>query len=136
MAQPLTDEPRDLLLNRFNDLVIENGDFAFSTGIDAVVQSCRIVMQMFAGEWFLDLDAGIPYWQAILGFKPQVAIRAAQIAFSSELLRVPGVLAVTRLDVEYIGVTRNLEIRWSVRTKLGETPPDILALAITNSGVA
>jgi hypothetical protein len=79
MPSPLTDEPRDLLLDSSNDLVIENGDFVFARGIDAVAQSCRIALQMFEGEWFLDQSVGIPYWQQILGFKPAIAMRAAHV---------------------------------------------------------
>ena len=66
MPQPLENEPRDLLLDITNDLVIESDDFVFARGIDAVTQSCRIALQMFEEEWFLDLDVGIPYWQNIL----------------------------------------------------------------------
>lgn len=132
--QPLVDEPRDLLLDSLNDLVIENGDFALSRGIDGVMQSCRIALQMFAGEWFLDLDAGIPYWQQILGFKPAIALRAARLAFHSELSRVPGVIDVVKLSVNYVGRTRTMTVAWQVMTALGETPLDTLALAVDQSG--
>lgn len=136
MAQPLENEPRDLLLDDQNDLVIENGDFVLARGIDGVVQSCRIALQMCEGEWFLNLDAGIPYWQQILGFKPQVAVRAAKVAFQSELLAVSGVQSVTKLDVDFDSLTRAMSVTWQVKTSLGETPPDTIALAVTNSGVA
>lgn len=135
MPQILIDEPRDWLLGPDNDLVIENGDFVFARGLDAVAQECRIAIQMFAGEWFLDLDAGIPYWQEILGFKPEAAIRAAQVAFTAELLAVQDVISVPLLDVKYVGATRTLNVRWQVKTVLGETPPDTIALAVDNSGV-
>ncbi len=125
----LETEPRDLLLDDTNDLVIENGDFVFARGLDAIAQSCRIALQMFEGEWFLDQSVGIPYWQEILGFKPDFAIRAATVAFTSELLSVSGVIAVTRMDVAYTGASRGLTVTWQVRTVLGETPADTLALA-------
>ena len=133
---PLSNEPRDLLLDKQNDLVIENGDFVFARGIDAVMQSCRIAIQMFTGEWFLNQGVGIPYWKAILGFKPSVAVRAAQLAVRSELSQVSGVVQVTRVDVVYNGTTRSLSITWQVKTGEGETPPDTIALAIERSGVA
>jgi hypothetical protein len=129
MAQPLANEPRDLLLGPDNDIVITT-DLQFSRGIQAVVQSCRIALQLFAGEWFLDLDAGIPYWQSILAQKPDVAKKAAAIAFRSALLNVAGVLSVSKLEVEYAGATRKLTIKWQVQTALGETPADTIALAV------
>lgn len=127
MALPLSDEPRDLLLGLDNDLVITT-DLAFTTGIAAVAQSCRIALQMFAGEWFLDLDAGIPYWDSILAQKPDVAIKAARIAFRSELLASDGVIDVTKLVVTYDGSARTMTIVWQVLTELGETPADSIAV--------
>lgn len=125
---PLETDPRDLLLGPNNDLVITT-DLQFSTGIAAIAQSCRIALQMFAGEWFLDLDAGIPYWDQILAQKSTVAKTAAAIAFRSELSLVSGVIDVTTLDVEFDGPTRTLTITWQVQTAFGETPVDTIALA-------
>lgn len=133
---PLSDEPRDLLLDKFNDLVIENGDFVLVRGIAAVMQSCRIALQLFTDEWFLNQDVGIPYWTAILGFKPAVAVRAAQLAIRAELAQISGVIQVTKVDVVFNGATRQLSITWQVKTGNGETPPDTIALAIDRSGVA
>jgi hypothetical protein len=89
---PLLTDPIDLLLDDNNDLVFRDGDLVFSTGIEAVVQACRIVMQMFRGEWFLNLDAGLPYWESILGQKPAVAIQAATMYIRRELELVDGVV--------------------------------------------
>lgn len=127
MALPLADQPRDLLLGPDNDLVIP---LQHTYGVQAVAQSCRIAIQIFAGEWFLDLDVGIPYWQKILAQKPATAIAAARIAFRSELLAVDGVLSVTKLEVSFDRATRALIVSWQVMTGLGETPADSIALAI------
>lgn len=132
MAQPLSDEPRDLLLDGDNDLVITT-DLQFSRGIAAVAQSCRIALQMFAGEWFLDLDAGIRYWEDILAQKPHIAVAAAKVEFRRELLAVSGVLRVLKLDALYNTDTRALNVTWQVLTSLGETPVDTIALSIGGS---
>ena len=125
MALPLQNEPRDLLLDDDNDIVVTT-DLQFSRGITAIAQSCRIRLLMFAGEWFLDLDAGIPYWQQILGKKSGPALVAAQIAFRSALSQVSGVVEVLRCDVSFEGPTRKLTINWQVRTAFGDTPADTL----------
>ena len=127
MPQPLPNDARDLLLGTTNDLVIGT-DLSFSRGIAAVTQGCRIAIQMFQNEWFLNLDAGIPYWDQILGQKPDRAVAAAQIALRRNLLAVPGVLAITTLNCVYDGSTRGLTITWAVRTATGDTPPDTIAL--------
>lgn len=131
---PLLTDPIDLLVDENNDLVFKDGDLVFSTGIDAVVQACRIAIQMFMGEWFLNLDAGLPYWESILGQKPAVAIQAATIYVRRELELVDGVVAVTKLEVTYVRETRTLKVEWQVDTEFGETPSDTIALRVANGG--
>lgn len=124
---PLTDEPRDLLLDSTNNLVFP---LQWSRGLTAVMQSCRIAVQMFLDEWFLDLDAGIPYWNGILGSKPEIAKANARVHVRRALSGVDGVLKITLLNVDYDGATRGLTIRWRVLTGTGETPVDTIALKV------
>lgn len=128
---PLLTDPIDLLLDDNNDLVFVDGDLVFSKGMDAIVQQCRIAMQMFQGEWFLNLDAGLPYWQSILGQKPAVAIQAAQIFIRRELELVNGVLDILKLQITYVRETRALQVSWQVDTVFGETPSDVIELRIS-----
>ncbi len=122
-------EPRDLLLDRYNDLVITT-DLDWSRGIPGVMQECRIKLQMFQGEWFLNLDAGIPYWGQILGQKPAIAIAAIGASFTESLLRVEDVIAVTKMSIVYNGSTRTLTVTWQVQCKFGATPVDTLAISV------
>lgn len=127
----LITDPIDLLLDDDNNLVIENGDLKFSRGIPAIVQQCRIGLQMFRDEWFLNLDVGIPYWQNILGFKPATAMAAAKIFFARELNAVEGVRSIRKLNVSYGGVSRQLTVDWQVDTIFGDTPVDEIELRVT-----
>lgn len=130
----LITDPIDLKLDDNNELVIENGDLVFTRGIDAIVQQCRIALQMFQGEWFLNLDVGIPYWEKILGEKPATAIEAARIFFRRELQLVEGVNRVTKLDISYTGTTRSLNVTWQVNTVFGDTPEDVIELRVLTGG--
>lgn len=116
----LVTDPRDLLLDKNNDLIVTT-DLVFGRGVPAVVQSCRIVLQMFQGEWFLDQSAGIPYWQSILAQKPNVAIAAMRVAFSAALLAVEDVSSVLSMNVTYEGTTRTLTSSWAVSTAFGDS---------------
>lgn len=129
MTLPLAQQPRDLLLGPDNDLVVSGSDLQFSRGVPSVAQSCRIALQMFKEEWFLDLDQGIPYFDAILGAKPTVGIRAATIAFRQALQNVDGVLDILELDVEFVSA-RRLDVTFQVRTALGDTVPDTIAVSV------
>jgi len=56
----------DIQLDTTGDLLVSN--FGISTTTDAVaslVQRLKIKLQLFKGEWFLNLNAGVPYFQEI-----------------------------------------------------------------------
>lgn len=128
MAQPLAQNPVDLLLGPDNDLVIDT-DLQLVYGIAGIAQLCMIAVQMFAGEWFLDLDLGIPYWDQIFGQDPEVAKLAARVGFRNALLGIDGVLEILVLDVSFSdALTRTLTVTWQVRTSLGDTVLDTLSV--------
>lgn len=128
---PLLTDPIDLKLDEDNDLVFKDGDLQFTTGIEAIVQQCRVAMQMFQDEWFLNLDAGLPYWQSILGQKPSVAIKAASIFIRRELELISGVVDILKLEVSYVKESRLLKVVWQVDTEFGDSPEDIIELRVT-----
>lgn len=56
----------DIQLDNTGDLLISH--FGISTTTDAVsalVQRLKIKLQLFKGEWFLNTNAGVPYFQEI-----------------------------------------------------------------------
>jgi len=130
----LSADPVDLPLDpATGDLTFTNGRLVLTTGVPAVIQGARIRMQTIAGEWFLDLDTGVPYFErdgvpaakAILGQKFSVA--KASAAFRKQIFDTPGVTAVTALNVSFDGPTRALNVNWQAETAFGDTPADSLA---------
>lgn len=109
-------QPIDLLLDTDGDLVLTSG-LEFSTGINAVAQGIRIRIQTFKGEWFLDLDHGVPYYQDLLGQKfNEIKARAA---FREAILSAPGVDELTELEVSFDAQNRELTVSWEVTTSFG-----------------
>jgi hypothetical protein len=119
-----------------------NGDLVFplqlARGIEAIGIGVRTRLLMFRGEWFLDLDAGIPYLESqdgtvsereawIGGKYDPVRVRADILR---EILTTPGVLDVPTLRIVYDGGTRTLSISWVARSRFGDTPLDTLNLDI------
>lgn len=116
--------PVDLLLDNDGDLLVDAGHIYFSSGLRAVAQGIKIRLLSFKGEWFLDLDHGVPYWQDILGQKyNETKVRAA---FRDAILAAPGVNKILELEVEFDGATRAVNVWWRVQTIFGVTEDELV----------
>lgn len=117
----------DILLDADGDISLANGDFVYSTGIDAVVQQVKIALQMIRGEWFLDLDEGIPYFEndyvteaeSLIGNKFDE--KRARAAFRDVIVAVPGVVALNQLAISFDGTTRRMSVSFAVKTEFGDS---------------
>lgn len=108
------------------DLVIDE-DVHLTTGIDSVVQDALINLRLFRGEWFLDLDEGVPYFEridsgvteaeALLGQKFDEG--KARDAIRDALIATNGVVEIVFLNVSFDRSTRVLTVTWQVRTDRG-----------------
>ena len=130
----LETDPLDIALGDDGDMLFgDDGGPYFTSGLAGVAQLCRTAVLLFKGEWFQDLDAGVPWMEngtvleadAILGGPfDEARVRAA---VRDALLGVVGVLSITRLEVSFDAADRELTITWSVRTVFGDTPVDTLS---------
>lgn len=136
MALLLT-EPGALKLTADGDLDRSVNRVQFASGLDAVVQGVRMRMLLCKGEWFANLDVGVPYLErdgvpaneALLG---QVFHEAkALAAFRRAILATPGVKDVVSLTALFDPATRNLSVTWRASTVFGETPADSLTTVPT-----
>jgi hypothetical protein len=129
----LETDPLDIALGADGDIALgADGGPYLTSGLAGVAQLCRTALLLFRGEWFRDLDAGVawmandvvPEVRAILGQRlDEAAVRAA---VRGAVLAVPGVLALTRLEVALDARTRRLTITWAARTVFGDTPVDVV----------
>ncbi len=97
----------------FNDLSFVNGGMTLvsSNTIAETVQELNARFAMGKGEWFMDLQQGFPYLQAIMVKNPDVRV-LAQI-FRSMMLATPGVAKVVSLPISLNRSTRVLT--WSAQ---------------------
>lgn len=87
-----------------------NNDWRFGRGLAVYVQDSAAIRQnvatrirSFAGDWFLDVDANIP-WIELLGrrdSREQVLREVERVTLSTE-----GVVKMTHLDMQYDKRTR------------------------------
>lgn len=93
------------------------------SGEQAVVQAVRFRLQLQRGEWFLNLDVGVPWYEEILGDAsktPGVEDRA-RAAVAAAILDAPGVLEILSLVVTLNAVTRTMQITFQARCGFGDT---------------
>lgn len=102
-----------------NDIVITDDIVLVTDLLTAVRQELTLALGMFKGEWFLNLDEGLPYYERILGKRYDEAVITE--VFRERIARVPSVKAIDTLAVSYDGPTRVLSVAWTVVTDTAET---------------
>ena len=96
------DAVRDFRLDAITgDLVLdENGDLQVISGAEGVASDIASRLQTFAGEVFLDLGIGLPYFEEILGKHPFPRIEEI---FRNAILETPGVAGLESFSVTKTG---------------------------------
>lgn len=127
----LRDEPQDILLDADHKVVITD-DLQWSAGPAGVAQGIKIACLLIRGEWFLDLEEGVPYLenqevtadQAILGGRFNKA--KALAAYRSAILSAPGSSEIISLEIDFDPTTRRLQVDFEVKTVFGDTVADTI----------
>lgn len=122
----------DLLLDYVSgDLAWKNGpltvDYTTQPLVDTVKQRLFIMLRTFQGEWFMDLNHGIPYWQNILGKKTTKS--AIDLIFQQKILAENGVKEITEFKSTF--VNRQYSLDFKVRVSTGEVTDMITINPIT-----
>lgn len=114
----------DARLDTDGDIYIGPNGPEWISGIEGVTQLVAIAIQLFRGEWFLNLDAGVPYFQEILARKYDPVLARQRLL--EEINTVPGVVEVLSLELEFEAATREMRVRVKLRTAFGDTEVDTL----------
>lgn len=87
----------DFGINGNSDIAYENGKIIYARKEYEVIQRVRTRLKRLLGEWFLDINAGIPYYNGqILGGKD---INYVRLTILSEINETKGVSAVNTLNI-------------------------------------
>ncbi len=135
----LETDPIDLLLDDdTHDLVIRDGDFVFSSGLQGIAQAVKIAVMMIRGEWFYDLDEGVRYYErldgsipareAILGQKFDELKAIADIR--DAILSIPYEIKIVSIAATFDPDTRVLTMSWELQPTFGGTIADTLVRGV------
>lgn len=109
----------DIVLENLNyDLDIENKDIKLFERIEnETVQKVKINVLLIKGEWFRDIEYGVPYTQSILGRRNTKSI--ADTFIKNAIINTEGIQSITSYS-STISSDRILEVTFSAITDSGE----------------
>lgn len=110
----------DLKLDTNGDLLFINGQSpVVSEAAEDLAQRLTIKLKTFKGEYFLNLDTGVPYYQSVFGKQRSKA--AVDAIFQEQILAEPDALEITQFDSSIDAATRQYSLSFRVRTESGVT---------------
>lgn len=108
----------DLALDSSHDIYLTDYEPTMSAGIDQVRQRLLVRLKLFMGEWYLDEEAGLPYYKDVLTASPKLAL--VEAVFRKEILSLPEIEALTAFEMTYDGSARQLGIDFTAISSEGE----------------
>lgn len=112
-----------------NDLDLSAFDLGLVSDAGQVAQRLQIKLRTFLGEVALNTQAGVPWFEEILGAKPQDLNRIDAI-FREQILTAPEVESLEAFDLEFDAVTRRLSLSFTALTLYGPASVEALSLEV------
>ncbi len=100
-----------------HDIIIKDNDMLIIDNAERVAQQIKIQLLTLLGEWFLNVNHGVPYLEYILVKKPNPSL-IRQI-FREQILSVSGVTDVSIKDLEYDVQYRIMTLEYEAATDYG-----------------
>lgn len=107
----------DLRLNNLGDLEITQGDLSWVRGTEALAQRLRFALRHFRGEWELDTEFGVPWYEQVL--RKGVSANTLAATFKEVILSTDGVQGLESFSLEHDRANRRLHVRFSVKATSG-----------------
>ena len=116
-----------LALDASHDLYLgPRSGVAIAEGADAVVQGILTRLRLFRGEWFLDINAGMPWFEEVFTDGGQ-DIKRIESALKTQINATPGVEAILSFAIAFDGATRDITVTFEVDTIYG--PSGVIAVS-------
>jgi hypothetical protein len=97
-----------------HDLVLgPTGDLQLTQGTDAIKQAVAQAIKQFAQDWFLDMNAGLPYRQQLFGGRDLSS--AFEAVLQNRVLQVPGILGLLTWQTSLDRRNRLLTVQFEAR---------------------
>jgi len=118
----------DLKLDGNGDAIFSNGNTVVTKGAEEnTAQRLYIMLRTFAGEWFLNVEHGIPYFQSILGQK--TSKQAVDLIFQQKILAESGVQEIVEFTSS-LQADRKYKMSFKVRANNAVVSVDNIELGV------
>jgi len=107
----------DIALDSTGDIEVVNGETRLVEGLEAIQQHLTIRLRLFRGEWFLNLEVGVPYFESVLKKNPDPV--ELDDVFKVAILQTPGVEILFEFSVDFQPGLRKLRIDFAADTTEG-----------------
>lgn len=106
-----------------NDPLWGQGAANYAGDTDAVALMIRTRLLLFQGEWWADLQEGLPLWQQILGVGVGAAQQAAiSLLIQARILGTPYVTALSAVATAFNPAQRSYQFSCTAQTQFGQVP--------------
>ena len=95
------------------DLIFVGGDLVLNAALESIRQNLQSRISFFLGEWFLDVDDGLPYYQEVLKKNPDPVVLDG--VFKFVILATPGVLGLDEFDMSLDTSAREFKLSFKAR---------------------
>ena len=108
----------DVKLDSSGDMVFENRVTTVTESLlESTTQRVRIRLLTFLGEWFLNTEYGVPYFQRI--FQKATPKSVVDSIFKSHILDDRDVLALVEFNSTFDNVTRAYSMSFKIKCRDG-----------------
>lgn len=112
-------------LDTAHDMTFGRGFANYSATAESTAQRLRCNMLTVQGEWFLDTDIGVPWWQPEgNGVQPIMGgirnLQYAEAVIKAAILATEGIATIEAFSMSFVGKTRKLSINVRVTTDDGD----------------
>lgn len=104
-------------LSSDNDIQTIDAELPFTTGIEEIRQLTGQVLRSVKGDWFLNLDLGLPYYQTI--FRKSTTLSAIEGVYLHAIADIPGILELLEFSMSFEPTTREIDITFRALTTDG-----------------
>lgn len=99
------------------ELILEDGDLVLCTGVDRARQFLAQRLAAVRGEWFANLDEGVPYFESVLVKAPDPVVLEA--IFKERILSTPGIIGLDSFDMTLDTATREMSLEFLAQSTDG-----------------